>query len=410
MLSAIARVLFSLCVPGSLPLVGLLLYLKTASGPEALSRIVPIYPSAVLVVGFLLAWRFNRSQLVSALFVLTLADRMLLYFSWESGPDPVLGRLVLGATSLLIPINLGIFSMLKERGVFTWRGILRIVLIGAQVPLLAFLLQYNKQVTEALIFHPLVNERFVSWSSLPQSSIALFLTILLLMLFRFIYSRKVTESGFFWALITSFLALHHFRVEHATTAYLATAGLTLIVSVVEMSYFMAYRDELTGLPARRALKEYFLRLGSRYAVAMIDIDYFKKFNDRYGHDVGDQVLRMVASHLARMSGGVKVFRYGGEEFTAVFPNKSVDEAIPHLEGTRKVIETSQFMLRRRLRPRTKPQKIESKGIKKRKTASVTISIGVAGRENGKAAPDAVIKAADKALYRAKRSGRNRVSV
>ena len=62
---------------------------------------------------------------------------------------------------------------------------------------------------------------------------------------------------------------------------------------------MAYHDELTGLPGRRALNEALLRVGSRYAVAMVDVDHFKHFNDAYGHEVGDQVLRMVAAQLDR---------------------------------------------------------------------------------------------------------------
>lgn len=86
---------------------------------------------------------------------------------------------------------------------------------------------------------------------------------------------------------------------------------------------MAYQDELTSLPGRRALKEYLLKLGSEYTIAMFDIDHFKKFNDTHGHDVGDQVLRMVASKLATVSGRGKSFRYGGEEFTLVFSEKSL---------------------------------------------------------------------------------------
>src|SRR2546426_2126284 len=58
---------------------------------------------------------------------------------------------------------------------------------------------------------------------------------------------------------------------------------------------MAYEDTLTGLPARRALNEALLRLGGQYSVAMIDVDHFKRINDRHGHDVGDQVLKMIAA-------------------------------------------------------------------------------------------------------------------
>ena len=66
---------------------------------------------------------------------------------------------------------------------------------------------------------------------------------------------------------------------------------------------MVYQDELTALPARRAFNDAVLHLQNNYTVAVVDIDHFKKFNDNYGHDIGDQVLRMVAGKLARVSGG-----------------------------------------------------------------------------------------------------------
>ena len=121
------------------------------------------------------------------------------------------------------------------------------------------------------------------------------------------------ESGFFWALLTAVIALSQNK-EHFVTVYFATSGLILVISLIETAHAMAYQDELTSLPGRRALKEYLLKLGNEYTIAMLDIDHFKKFNDTHGHDVGDQVLRMVASKLVGFSGGGKAFRYGGEEF------------------------------------------------------------------------------------------------
>jgi diguanylate cyclase (GGDEF)-like protein len=170
---------------------------------------------------------------------------------------------------------------------------------------------------------------------------------------------------------------------------------------------MAFHDGLTGLPARRALNEALLKLGNTYTAAMIDIDFFKKFNDRYGHEVGDQVLCMVASKLSKVGGGGKAYRYGGEEFTIVFPGRSVDEAIPHLEQLRETVEATAFGLRGRSRP---PKKSENpKKIKgSRKKVSVTISIGVAQRNRRYTSPQQVIKASDRALYRAKEAGRNQV--
>jgi diguanylate cyclase (GGDEF)-like protein len=190
------------------------------------------------------------------------------------------------------------------------------------------------------------------------------------------------------------------------TSYLASAGLVLVVGIVESAYSLAYHDELTGLPARRALNDALLRVGGVYTVAMVDVDHFKKFNDTHGHDVGDQVLRMVAGRLARVSGGGRAFRYGGEEFAVLFPGKTAEESAPHLEDLRASVADAKFTLRGPDRPKRKPKSPRARGASA-KQISVTVSIGAAQARSA-ALPDDVVKAADKALYRAKEGGRNRV--
>ena len=211
--------------------------------------------------------------------------------------------------------------------------------------------------------------------------------------------------GFFWTLIATLFGLLAKSNGDSATLYYSAAGLIIIMSVIETAYAMAFQDELTGLPARRALNTSMHGLGKRYTIAMLDIDFFKKFNDKFGHDVGDQVLCMVASHIKRVGGGGKSFRYGGEEFTVLFPGKSKEDALPHLERLRESIAAAQFILRGKSRPQKPPRKLK-KAASQPKTVSVTISIGLAEPDKSRAKPSSVIKAADQALYRAKKRGRN----
>jgi diguanylate cyclase (GGDEF)-like protein len=190
--------------------------------------------------------------------------------------------------------------------------------------------------------------------------------------------------------------------------YLTSAGLVLVVAAVESAYAMAYRDELTGLPARRALNDALLRVDGTYTVAMVDVDHFKKFNDTHGHDVGDQVLRMVAGRLGHVPGGGRAFRYGGEEFAVLFPGKTAEETAPHLETLRTAVAGATFTLRGQDRPKRKPRSSRARGATGRQVA-VTVSIGAA-HARGSAVPAQVVKAADNALYRAKEGGRNRVAL
>jgi len=149
-------------------------------------------------------------------------------------------------------------------------------------------------------------------------------------------------------------------------------------------------------------------LSGTYTLAMVDVDHFKKFNDRHGHDVGDQVLKMVATRLEKAGGGGKAYRYGGEEFTLLYPGSVRKDAHPHLEAVREAVEEARFSVRGWTRPRRKPAKPKTKA-RGGKMLSVTVSIGMADSTTKEPTTEKVLKKADQALYRAKRAGRNRVS-
>ena len=400
------KMLSTLIVPGGFLLLAAVVFLQSAA-LESLSRLVRISPYVVFGVGVLLGWRFNRSRIVFALLVLALADRALLRFAGGQVAAAGVGGIVFNAVALLLPLNLAVLAFMTERGTLTLRGTLRLSLILLQVLVVGLLCLPEHAGVAGLLEHTFVDWHFVRRSPVAQPALLVFGMAFVLLMIRFIRHQTAIESGFVWGLVAAFLALRAARGGFTSTVYLATAGLILVISVIETSYMMAYRDELTGLPARRALNEALLKLGSRYTVAMVDVDHFKKFNDLYGHDIGDQLLRMVGSKLARLSGGGKAFRYGGEEFAVIFPDKSAEDAIPHLEALRKTIQASSFSLRGRDRPRKKPQKPRATRTD-RKEVSVTISIGVAESDGRQKGPDQVVKAADKALYRAKKAGRNQV--
>ena len=372
---------------------------------ERLSHLVPgiaaIAPYAILVVGSLLGWRFNRGKLVYGVLAFFLVDRFLL--ALPDNPEWTL----LNSVAFLLPLNLVVIFLLKERGLVTVRGLWRLVIISLQPALLFFLYKSRKEDLDWFFSYRLVPYL----PDLPFSQAVLLAFVLALLLFLGFSARRrgVIDYGFFWALLAGFAGLFPWRAEIYGTLFFAIAGLILLIVTLEEAYNMAFRDELTGLPARRALNEDLLKLSSRYTVAMADIDFFKKFNDQYGHDVGDQVLRMVASKISQVTGGGKAYRYGGEEFTIIFPGIGQEEAIPHLERVRLLVQSAGFTLRGQGRPRVKPKKTRGRAGKLKKVG-VTISIGAAEPKERQAKPHRVIKAADKALYLAKKRGRNQVAV
>ena len=180
---------------------------------------------------------------------------------------------------------------------------------------------------------------------------------------------------------------------------------------------LAIYDPLSGLYNRVGftlqVSQFFANINStkNISVISIDVDDFKSINDTYGHDVGDQVLQMVGMLMKKITGGGKVFRYGGEEFTVIFAGKHIHETKPHLEVLREAIANYQLVLRDQHRPVKKQPKSKKKSLNKtqQQTVSVAISIGVAERNEQHKTPEEVIKQADNALYRAKKNGRNCLS-
>jgi GGDEF domain-containing protein len=375
------------------------------------------------IAGLLLAWRFHSSRIFFALLVLFLSQEAISYFTSSLAPGHIAaggpGRMALAAAGLLLPLNFVLLSLHKERG-FSFSSVAPPGLfLFVQSVIVSVLCRPESSAAVRALHHPLLP------ATLPFATLLAFAAAAVMLLTRFLLFHKPVESGLLWALAASFLALFFGGAGRIPTAYFAVAAFILAGAIVETSYMLAYHDELTTLPSRRAFHDALLRLQPPYSIAMVDIDHFKRCNDTYGHDTGDQVLRLVASRLARVSGGGQAYRCGGEEFAILFPGKTTAEVLEHLEKLRADIEATTLRLRgpdRRQEargPDRRNQRVRGRaqtGHAIRQLAratpsaelSVTASIGVATSRQENSSADEVIQAADKALYRAKAAGRNRI--
>ncbi|TYP00344.1 diguanylate cyclase (GGDEF)-like protein [Geothermobacter ehrlichii] len=387
-------------LPVILPLVLLLALLFWPAARVLAAPYLPLLPPLVLAGGFFPAWRFNRGRPALALLLLAATGLVLTFPPAGLAPEQLRPLL-----SLLLPAGMVLLLLLPERGFFSLSGLLRAGLFSLLWAGALFCLWRQPEKILALLQTEWV-QLPAGLGPLPAQPILLgWLLLMVAALFWLWRCPGPIEAALFWTALTGTVGLYWTGPLDMGT-WLGLAGLAPCLAIIEMTHGLAFHDELTGLPGRRALNEALNRLAGRYTVAMVDIDHFKGFNDRYGHDVGDQVLKMVGSRLARVDGGGKAYRYGGEEFTLLFAGKSVDAAMPFVEQVRIEVEQAGFVLRRRLqRPRRKPRKPGKRMEQKR--LSVTVSIGVAERGKGES-PDEVVKRADQALYRAKQGGRNRV--
>jgi diguanylate cyclase (GGDEF)-like protein len=398
------RSLLVFFLPGGLILLLIFLGIHFNILTPWINKIEKVAPYIILAVGVILSWRFHRSSLALVIFILFLSERSLFYFGTEGSFAFGYEQIVLLTNGILLPLNIALFYLIKKRGLLNPGGIASIVFILLQ-PLIVYLLIRMQPDLFQHLSHQFIEQTQLEKLQLSQPVLSVYALILLVFLMGALFDRGPLVRGFFWTLISTLLALIAKSNGQSATLYFCGAGLIIIVSVIETAYAMAFKDELTGLPARRALNAALHGLKRNYTIAMLDIDFFKKFNDRFGHDVGDQVLCMVASHLRRVGGGGTPYRYGGEEFTILFSGKVKEDAIPHLERLRQSIEAAQFGLRGKNRPQ-KPPKKSKKSKTKPKIVTVTISIGVAESNSSRLKAASIMKAADQALYRAKKRGRN----
>jgi diguanylate cyclase (GGDEF)-like protein len=411
----------SLLLPGGALLLASLILLEArwVSVPKSAA---PFAYYAAFAMAGLLSLRFRLSRMAMALMTLLLAERAIHFFAADFGVARGAGRAAYELISVLVPLNFAWISVARERGLVLPQIFAGLALLFAESVLVTLACGTDSAAGLSFLSHAIVSPRLLTWTQIPQAGLLVFTAALAFLLIRARRSSKPLDSGLFWSLAAAWFALQHGALGWIASTYLATAALILGVSIIESSYFMAFHDELTALPGRRAFDQATLGLPDTYAVAVVDIDHFKSFNDTYGHDTGDEVLRMVAAKLAGVSGGGSAYRIGGEEFSILFAGMSAREAAVHLEALRQEIEGSRFRMRAGRDRRTQPRGADRRATKTPRRRSsraaraggnsfcVTVSIGVAEPGGNLVDIEDVIRSADQALYRAKNGGRNRVEV
>lgn len=409
-MSRLAAVRLGHFLPSLLLLGGGLLAASLPRLSEFFASLFNVLPTLLLLLGGTFCLVYGRQRELFLLLVLYLGYFLLdiqLDHYRTTGRVRSDAALVFHLGSLLLPLLYGLYAAWRERSHLAQDLVARAaVLLAVGGVALALARRHPEALLRwlAVIRWPAWHGE---WMSLVQLAYPLFALAFVLLLVQYLRAPRPLHAaqllgllGLLWMLPKVFI------LPHALQVMSSQVMLVLVAAVVHESYQMAFRDELTGLPGRRALNERLQRLGRSYVIVMADIDHFKRFNDSHGHDVGDQVLRLVAGQLDKVGGGGKAYRYGGEEFILVFPGKTLEQCLPHLEAVREAVEAYRLQLRdKHNRPQDDQQGRQRRGNAAATQVSVTLSMGVAerGERHG---PQEVIKAADQALYSAKGAGRN----
>ncbi|MDD5400522.1 MAG: GGDEF domain-containing protein [Sulfurimonas sp.] len=353
--------------------------------PKIIFSLVPYLFYAISALILWVSWHFNRNR-----FIFIIIPLLLIHIGFEY-LNPKMATDLFLYSSMFYPIHLLIFLSLKERGLFSIWGILKIGFFVVELAVVLYFVIYPNADFIAVLKMKLFALSFYPLEDLCMA-IAIFVVFVMSILVMF-NKYILYNSSFLVIAVTFYMGLYFIKIPFAYKLSLLAIGVIIFILLIRESYRLAFYDELTALPGRRALVEDMAKLGMKYSLAMIDIDHFKKFNDTYGHDTGDEVLKMVASKLADVGGGGKAYRYGGEEFVLLFPSREVDESYTHTDMLRDIIEKSPFKVRNK---------------QSSKTIYINISSGIVQKSSKDKDPFAVMKRADDALYKAKKAGRNQV--
>lgn len=370
--------------------------LSVSKWPESWLSLVVYAPYAVTILGGFISLWLNRIQPFLVLFSILLVNVLFSYFAPAEQISIALS-ILFTILSFLLPLNLLLWGVLPEKGIHNHAfNSLAMAIFVAQ----------------GLLVYWVVNELNLHWIDSISMQVfpgldfyhLSFASTLSFLLAGFILSLKLNSQkqlrvfnhSLVFILLLMGLALNQYMQPGVIAWVSSMVGIIVILSLVLDAHHIAYTDELTGIKGRRALNESFMGLGKRYAIAMIDIDHFKNFNDTHGHDMGDIVLKIVAQTLDSVKGG-SVYRFGGEEFTIVFSGRSAHSVKDELERLREAV-ASQVIY------------VDSKNKTKAsdKPVSVTISLGLAEPDAKHHTPSEVLKFADEGLYKAKRLGRNKL--
>jgi len=414
---SLPRILRPIAAPAVILLAAMLALAAGPALPYSLSGLIVVGPYIVLLLGAAISAWFNRGRALIMLISL-LAAYAGYHIAGDVGAKSFAVRAVFTALAVLVPLNVLLASYFPDGGVRQHRNYRWLLLGLAEILIVIWIANAGRSNLSGTAWRDVLDHWLLR--SPPTPFVA---RVMLAVAFAAALARawprrgpkelrkepRPVDIGIAAALIPFFLGCEFSEVPGVFSVFMSAAGVMLLAAVLQESHRLAFRDELTNLPSRRALEERLAELGPNYAIAMIDVDHFKQFNDAHGHHVGDQVLKLVGARLARIEGGGSAYRYGGEEFCVLFSDRTLEETLPYLEKLRKDIEDYRIAVRGGDRPRERESGSRLRAARSpEKTLSVTVSIGAAERDDTLIRPILVIRAADEALYRAKHAGRNRV--
>ena len=231
--------------------------------PNALELILPYLPFVIFIIGMSLSWVFHHSREFNLFLLFTVIYISLDNYVWDSQlkVDAQLAYFLLVA---LIPVNYLINLILRERGILNQYGIRRLILLAIQLYLIAWLLEHPYPFIKEYLSFSYLKYNILNLTPLSQPLLAAILITAIIIFFKLLNTSSILISGIFSSLVAITTALHFYKQPQLATIFILIAGILILMSIIINAYSLAYLDELTNLPSRRALTQNTSALAENY--------------------------------------------------------------------------------------------------------------------------------------------------
>jgi hypothetical protein len=231
--------------------------------PASLSGLVAYGAYVVLALSLLIGVAFRRGRVFLAVLTLAIAYAAFGRYLQAAIPESTVFA-VFGALCLFVPLNLAALSLLKERGTFNRHGLARLAVLVLEVALAAWMALPGNSAAREWLYTPLLSHPPWGASPVPQIGLAAMALSVLVACAAWYRTRSAIDLALASAGIAFGIAAHGVTTPNAFAAFIAAGALVLAIGVLQDTFRMAFRDELTGLPSRRALNERLAALGRNY--------------------------------------------------------------------------------------------------------------------------------------------------